>query len=100
MLDLFKTKSYRKAIKKYSKSSNFDIKKVEIVIKMIQRGETLDRKYKDHELKGKFQGIRECHIEFDLLLLYQTDNVNQLLVLVNIGTHSDLFGELDGFLNI
>jgi len=92
MLSVFKTKAYKRAIKKYSKLYNFDIKKVETVIKIIQREETLDRKYKDHELKGKFQGIRECHIESDLLLLYQVDEENKILFLINLGSHSDLFG--------
>jgi len=91
MLSLFKTKAYRKAIKKYSKSSNFDIEKLETIIKIIQRQEIIDKKCKDHELKGDFQGIRECHIESDLLLLYQIDEKNSVLFLVNIGSHSDLF---------
>ena len=91
MLAVSEIKAYRKAIKKYSKLASFDIKKVEEVVKIIQRKETLDRKYKDHELKGKLQGIRECHIKPDLLLLYQIDEENKILFLINIGSHSELF---------
>ncbi len=91
MLDVSEIKAYRKAIKKYSKLVSFDIKKVEEVIKMIQKGEILPRMYRDHMLKGNFQGIRECHIESDLLLLYQIDEENQTVFLINIGSHSELF---------
>jgi mRNA interferase YafQ len=89
MLNLVKTKAYRRAIKKYSKSSDFDIEKLETIIKIIQRQEIVDKKCKDHELKGDFQGIRECHIESDLLFLYQIDETD--LILLNIGSHSGLF---------
>ena len=92
MLGLFKTKGYKKAIKKYSKSPDFDIEKLEAVIKTIQKGEVLDLKYKDHELKGKYRGVRECHIEYDLLLLYQIDGDTLTLILVDLGSHSELFG--------
>ena len=51
----------------------------------------LESKHKNHELKGKLQGIRECHIKPDLLLLYQIDEENKTLFLINIGSHSELF---------
>lgn len=91
MLELFKTKAYKKSIKKYSKLSKFKIEEVESVIKTIQKREHLDQKFRDHELKGVFQGIRECHIKSDLLLLYQIDESEPILILVNLGTHSELF---------
>ena len=36
------------------------------VITMLQNDIPLEEKYRDHELKGKYQGFRECHIQPDL----------------------------------
>ena len=57
----------------------------------IANGETLDKKYRDHELSGIFKGLRECHIKPDWLLVYLVDDKNHVITLVNTGTHSDLF---------
>ena len=35
------------------------------VIKILEKGEKLDDKYRDHSLSGKYKGTRECHIEPD-----------------------------------
>lgn len=50
----------------------------------------LPMKYRDHELKGNHAGIRECHIKPDLLLMYEKQE--QQIILIRIGTHSELFG--------
>jgi len=57
----------------------------------LKSGSTLDSKYRDHELKGVYVGIRECHIQNDILLLYCKEKDVLVLVLVDIGTHSHLF---------
>jgi mRNA interferase YafQ len=42
----------------------------------------------DHQLKGKWKGVRECHLAPNVLLFYtQTGNV---VTLLTIGTHDDL----------
>ena len=43
----------------------------------------------DHALGGKWKGYRECHIRADLLLIYR--KFNQTLLLVRLGSHSELF---------
>ena len=40
------------------------------VIGMLLREETLDQKYRDHALTGKYIGFRECHTQPDWLLIY------------------------------
>ena len=49
--------------------------------------------YRNHALTGKFKtrGIYECHVEPDWLLMYIKDIDGLLLILVNTGSHSDLF---------
>lgn len=51
----------------------------------------LAAKYRDHSLSGKYQGMRECHILPDWLLVYQVDKGVRLLRMVRTGSHSDLF---------
>ena len=43
------------------------------------------------ELKGKYKGFRECHIQPDWLLIYLLENDVLTLTLVDTGTHADLF---------
>lgn len=62
---------------------------IEVVYTLLNAQE-LQTKYKDHALKGDFQGFRECHIKPDLLLVYRI--IDNTLELVDIGSHSDLFG--------
>jgi mRNA interferase YafQ len=46
---------------------------------------------RDHSLSGKWASYRECHIKPDLLLIYKKQG-NDILRLVRLGSHSDLFG--------
>ncbi len=50
----------------------------------------LPEKYKDHALSGEWQGCRDCHIKSDLVLIYEIDGDE--LILIRIGSHSELFG--------
>lgn len=61
------------------------------VIDMIASGQTLDKKYRDHQLKGEYGDYRECHVLNDLLLMYKIEKEELILVLVKIGSHSQLF---------
>lgn len=59
------------------------------VLAKIRNNEQLDKKYRNHKLKGAFEDSYECHIKPDLLLIYRkTENV---LLCLDIGSHSDLF---------
>ena len=61
------------------------------IIEKLSNGEILADRHKDHDLKGDFQGFRECHVEQDLLLIYKIFDEQLVLVLVRVGSHSDLF---------
>jgi mRNA interferase YafQ len=52
----------------------------------------LPQRYKDHALSGEWLGSRDCHLKFDLVLIYRKAG-RTLLELVRLGTHSDLFGK-------
>ena len=61
------------------------------VINTLANGETLNAKYKDHDLMGNYKGTRECHIEPDWLLVYEIKDDVLVLMLYRLGTHSELF---------
>ena len=86
-----KTVRYRKNLKKMLKRGK-DIKKISAVVRMLAMGETLPPKYRDHALSGDLDGLRDCHIENDWVLLYFYTSTGELiLTLTDTGTHSDLF---------
>lgn len=85
-------KKFRKSVKKLLRAGKIERADIQNIVEILASGGKLEPKYKDHELKGKFQDIRECHIESDSLLLYQINDKDRTLFLVNIGSHSDLFG--------
>lgn len=54
-------------------------------------GETgsLPKEYKPHSLKGNYKGCMECHITLDWLLVWKQNDEDLILLLVDIGSHSD-----------
>ncbi len=84
------TNQFKKDIK-LAKKQGKDIEKLFDVIGILANGETLDEKYRDHDLSGNFKGCRECHIEPDWLLIYEIDNNVLVLMLNRVGSHSELF---------
>ena len=61
------------------------------VIEKLANREPLEEKYRDHSLKGEYINCRECHIEPDFLLVYQIFEQELILLLVRVGSHSELF---------
>ena len=68
-----------------------DLDKLKLVLNMLQKGQELPAKYKDHSLSGNFAGCRECHIEPDWLLVYEIIDSELIILLLTTGSHSDLF---------
>ena len=58
---------------------------------MISKGKTLPPKYRNHQLKGKYSNYYDCHILPDWVLIYKIEKENLILLLFDIGSHSDLF---------
>ena len=88
--ELILTGKFKKSLK-LAKKRGLDLKLLDKVITMLQNDIPLEEKYRDHELKGKYQGLRECHIQPDWLLIYLKENDVLTLTLVDTGTHADLF---------
>ncbi len=84
------TNAYKKSYK-LMKKRGLDISLLDEVVDKLRLGETLDAKYRDHILVGKYQGFHECHIKPDWLLIYLIENDVLTLTLVDTGSHSDIF---------
>lgn len=99
ILDLSNTKfalkgisSFKRGLKRVIKQGK-DINKLVDVLKIIANGNILPEKYKDHSLTSckKYINCRECHIEPDWLLVYKYNDDELILLLIDTGSHSELF---------
>jgi len=84
---IFKKDYKREAKGKYQKT--LDKKLIPVLINLAN-DQPLAHKYKDHNLSGNWATYRECHITPDLLLIYSKPCEN-ILKLVRLGSHSNLF---------
>jgi mRNA interferase YafQ len=90
MKKLFLSTQYKKDYKKYKN----DFKKKEAlkeVLMLLKEGKPIPTKFLPHMLHGKYKGCMECHIQGDFLLIW-FDEVNDIIELVRLGSHSELFG--------
>ena len=84
------TNQFKKDLK-LAKKQHKNLDKLFEVINILSDGGTLDIKYRDHDLTGKYKGVRECHIEPDWLLVYEIQGDVLVLMLYRLGMHSELF---------
>ncbi len=85
------SKQSRKSLKKLERSGRFDRIETGTVLNVLASGKSLEPKYRNHRLQGKYRDCFECHIKSDLLLIYYADEGLKELTVVDIGSHSDLF---------
>lgn len=94
MYTIYHSRQYRKSLKRIIKSGRYnfsDLIFIDKIIRKIALGEKLDVKYQDHKLNGKMLEYRECHIKSDLLLVYELDKKELVLLTIDIKNHSNLF---------
>ncbi|WP_120908315.1 type II toxin-antitoxin system YafQ family toxin [Helicobacter pylori] len=80
---------YKKDFKKLVKNGFDDSVLNEVILR---KKEPLPTPFKDHALKGIWKPFRECHIKADVLLVYLVKDDE--LILVRLGSHSELFYKL------
>jgi mRNA interferase YafQ len=62
-----------------------------VMLLLVETG-TLPATYRPHKLKGKKgQATWECHIQPDWLLVWEQHDDNLIMLMLDTGTHSDLF---------
>lgn len=88
MLEVKRHTQFKRDVSRVQKQSK-DLSILKKVITMLMEQKKLPFKYKDHKLRGNYQGHRECHLESDWLLIYRIER--ESLCLVRTGSHSELF---------
>jgi mRNA interferase YafQ len=61
------------------------------VVTLLVEDAPLPEKHRDHVLEGNWNDHRECHLRPDLLLIYRKPDA-EVLQLIRLGSHSELFG--------
>jgi mRNA interferase YafQ len=64
---------------------------VSMAVLLLVEDKPLLGKHRDHALSGEWRDHRECHLKPDLLLIYRKPNPD-VLQLIRLGSHSELFG--------
>lgn len=90
MKELKFTSQFKKDLKRIQNNPK-KVSDLEEVLGLLSRGNTLPQKYSPHPLAGDYKGYMECHVEGDLLLIWYDANSN-LIKLIRLGSHSELFG--------
>ena len=90
---LKETGQFKTDKKRIKKSGRYDWEKMRSVVKELLNDRPLDKKHRDHDLSGEYEGVRECHVDPDWFLIYDKDGNTKTgaLKLIRTGTHSDLF---------
>ena len=87
---IFKTQ-FARDLKRAARQGK-DLRKIAAVIDRLCEQKPLPAAFRDHALKGKYAGYRDCHVEPDLVLVYRVVEDRLELVCVRLGSHADLFG--------
>ena len=90
---VFQSSRFRKSLKRML-ARRKDGAKIEAVVVKLANGEPLPPQNKGHALSGNLNGLRDCHIENDWVLLYFYSTTGELVLTLtdtDTGTHADLF---------
>ena len=84
------TNQFEKDLKR-CKKRGFPMDKLKKVISLLVNDGSLPAIYKPHKLKGCRKEEWECHIQPDWLLIWRQNDNELILLLMNTGSHADLF---------
>ena len=89
MKKIFPSGKFKKDLKRYSNQSQKLIA-LGKVINMLANEQPIPAEYQPHILHGDYKGCMECHIQGDFLLIWIDPNTD-IIELVRLGSHSELF---------
>jgi len=84
------TNRFKKDVKR-CKKRGYNLSFLEHAIDLLQKNGNLPPKYKAHKLTGQYDGLWECHLNSDWLLVWERNDEVLTLLFMATGTHSDLF---------
>ena len=85
------TRRFEKAFK-LCKKRNYPMHLLQKVVNQLAETGSLPQEYRPHKLSGfKSNNTWECHIQPDWLIVWEQNDTQLTLLMLNTGTHSDLF---------
>lgn len=90
MKQLKKSTQFKKDLKRYIHKPSKLIA-LKTVTTFLQETGSVPAEYKPHKLHGFYDGCIECHIEDNFLLIW-IDETHNVIKLLRLGTHHELFG--------
>lgn len=91
MKEIRKSSQFKKDFKRISNDIK-KVKKLMEIVRMLAQGKKIPQENNPHHLIGDYKEYTECHIEDDLLLIW-FDKSTDIIKLVRLGTHSELYGK-------
>lgn len=90
MKELRFSTQYKKDAKRFRNQPK-KMEKVAEILRMLRDEIPIPESYRPHLLTGNYAGCMECHIEGDFLLIW-IDETDNLIGVLRLGSHSELFG--------
>jgi mRNA interferase YafQ len=88
---ILRTNQFKRSFKKCLKRG-LDVAKFEHVLQILSSEGVLPNTYRPHKLSGNYAECWECHICADWLLIWKQNDTELVLLLLDTGSHSDIFG--------
>ncbi len=87
-------KAFLKDWERLTRSGRYDMTRLkDVMMLLISNDSPLGAEWRDHPLKGDWEGHRDCHVGGDFLHIYTVDDTTKPgeVVFVRAGTHAELF---------
>ena len=91
MKRLFPSSQYKKDYKRFRHNAK-KMAALQEILDLLANELPIPPKYLPHILTGNYKCCMECHIEGDFLLIW-IDEQKNIIELVRLGSHSELFGK-------
>lgn len=81
---------FKKDLKLYKHNRALLVELQKVLDILVKEG-NLSSKNTNHRLVGEFKDCFECHIKPDILLIYKIEKSEITILLLRIGSHSEIF---------
>lgn len=90
MKQLKQSSQFKKDLKRIQNNPK-KIAALKLILNYLRKTGTVPQEYNPHPLIGNYKGYLECHVLNDFLLIWIDEN-EEVIKLVRLGSHSELFG--------
>lgn len=91
MKEIKSGRQFKRDLKRYANQPKKIRELYEFVSNYLKIGAEIPPEYHAHMLIGDYAGYTECHIQGDFLLIW-IDETSDVVKLIRLGSHSELFG--------